>query len=164
MGFVSEKLVGEVIPMSAIAALVDRDEDIEKALERVSALDFTMLKAKLCRDEELTKEECDEIEDLYRKFLALNMRYPDRKICPTGPIDLFWHAHILDTRAYAQDCNALFGRMLHHFPYFGMRGSEDRRDLEQTFASSIELFIRHFGIDPTRGDNEARSCRSQNCP
>lgn len=164
MGFVSEKLVGEVIPMSAIAALVDHDEDIEKALKRVSALDFTMLKAKLCRDEALTEEECGEIEDLYRKFLALNMRYPDRKICPTGPIDLFWHAHILDTRAYAQDCNALFGRMLHHFPYFGMRGVEDRRDLEQTFASSIELFIRHFGIDPTRGDSEARSCRSQNCP
>lgn len=150
--------------MSAIQGLLKRDEALEAALVCVAKLDFTMLRSKLCMVEGLTEEHCDEIEDLYRKFLALNIRYPDRKICPTGPIDLFWHAHILDTRAYARDCETLFGDMLHHFPYFGLRGDDDRLDLEQTFSESVELFIRHFGIDPTCGDTEARGCKTQNCP
>lgn len=145
-------------------ALVRADEALLAALQRVEDLDFTLLKRKLIDEQGVTPELCQEAEGLYRRFLALNLRYPDRKICPTGPIDLFWHAHILDTQAYERDCQALFGRFLHHFPYFGLRGAEDRADLERTFADSVDLFIRHFGIDPTAGDTQARSCRPQNCP
>ena len=76
---------------------------------------------------------------LYRRFLALNIVYEDRKICPTGPIDDFWHAHILDTHAYAQDCDYLFGRYLHHFPYFGMRGPDDYEALQTAFGLSAVL-------------------------
>ena len=143
---------------------VRTDEALREALARVAKLDFSMLKRKLVEEQGWTAEYCSEVEDLYRKFLALNMRYPDEKICPTGPIDDFWHAHILDTRAYASDCQFLFGATLHHFPYFGMRGAEDRHALEKTFAKSVELFILHFGIDPTAGDARARSCRPQSCP
>ena len=145
-------------------ALVRTDEALEAALRKVEALDFTLLRQKLVDEQGLTLELCDEAEGLYRRFLALNLRYPDRKICPTGPIDLFWHAHILDTVAYERDCAALFGPFLHHFPFFWPPGPEDRADLERTFADSVDLFIRHFGIDPTAGDTQARSCRPQNCP
>lgn len=164
MSITAGSVSGQVLPMSSIAALIEMDDELQAAQDKAATLDFGTLKVKLCRDENLTMEECEEIEDLYRKFLALNMRYPDRKICPTGPIDMFWHAHILDTRAYAEDCENLFGHMLHHFPYFGMRGAQDKRDLDETFAHSVELFIRHYGIDPTCGDTEARSCSVQNCP
>lgn len=143
---------------------VRTDEALDDAMAKVKALDFTLLRRKLVEEDGLTQELCDEADALYRRFLALNLRYPDRKICPTAPIDRFWHAHILDTEAYARDCTALFGRYLHHFPYFGLRGPEDRADLERTFTESIDLFIRHFGIDPTAGDTRARSCRPQNCP
>lgn len=112
----------------------------------------------------MTTEQCDEAEHLYRRFLALVTRYGDRTICPTGPIDAFWHAHILDTHAYERDCAFLFGHILHHYPYFGMRGPDDRQDLERAFEDTVDLFIRHFGIDPTAGDTTARSCRPQNCP
>jgi hypothetical protein len=145
-------------------SMVVQDGMLDEALRRAHRLDFTLLKTKLVEERGWTVELADEVEELYRKFLALNARYPDRKICPTGPIDDFWHAHILDTRAYAADCDLLFGRFLHHFPYFGMRGPADRADLEQTFQESVELFIIHFGIDPTAGDTEARGCASQRCP
>ena len=145
-------------------AFIRLDAELTRALAQVAELDFSMLKRKLMEEQEWTPEYCDEVEALYRKFLALNIRYPDRKICPTGPIDEFWHAHILDTRAYARDCERLFGQMLHHFPYFGMRGPEDRQALEETFAKSIDLFVLHFGVDPTAGDARARSCRPQKCP
>jgi hypothetical protein len=147
-----------------IQAFTSSPDTLSPELQKVANLDFTMLKRKLVQENGWAPDFCDEAEDLYKKFLALNLHYPDRKICPTGPIDTFWHAHILDTRAYTQDCEALFGHYLHHFPYFGMRGTADAADLKATFQESIELFIIHFGIDPTCGDMESRSCSVQNCP
>jgi len=145
-------------------ALVQRDVELEAALRRVAALDFSMIKRKLVEEHAWMVDACDDAERLYRMFLALNIRYPMRKICPTGPIDEFWHAHILDTVAYATDCQTLFGGLLHHFPYFGMRGPEDRANLEHAFSETIDLFIKHFGIDPTVGDAQARGCSPQRCP
>ena len=135
--------------------LVRIDDELADALRRVATLDFTMLKSKLVEEKGWTAETCDEIEGLYRKFLALNMRYPDRKICPSGPIDDFWHAHILDTQAYAADCQRLFGRLLHHYPYFGRRGAEDRAALEKAFSEEddeIILCIRYPALDSIRSD------------
>lgn len=138
--------------------------EIEAALARVAELDFTMLKMKLGEEKSWSPEQQEEVEGLYRRFLALNIAYPDRKICPTGPVDEFWHAHILDTRAYARDCEYLFGHYLHHFPYFGMRGPEDYAALQTAFDDSRALFIRHFGIDPCGGETQARGCSPQRCP
>jgi len=147
-----------------VQQLVERDDELQRAVEAVGSLDFRMLKLKLVEEKGWTPEFCDEVDGLYRKFLALNVRYPGQKICPSGPIDDFWHAHILDTHAYEADCARLFGGTLHHFPYFGMRGPDDRAALDAAFADSIDMFIRHFGVDPTAGDTQARSCRPQRCP
>ena len=144
--------------------LLENDPQITAALERVASLDFSMLKRKLGEEKGWSLEYQSEVEDLYRRFLALNIVYRDQKICPTGPIDDFWHAHILDTRAYERDCQDLFGEYLHHFPYFGMRGSADRADLETAFDQSRALFIRHFGIDPCGAETQARGCSPQRCP
>ena len=67
-------------------------------------------------------EHVNDVEAHYRRFLALKMVYRGRLICPTDEIGAFWHAHILDTRAYERDCHALFGQYLHHYPYLGMDG------------------------------------------
>lgn len=143
---------------------VRRDAELDAAMKKVRTLDFALLQRKLMEESGWTQEMCDEAAELYRKFLALNLRYPERKICPTGPIDDFWHAHILDTAAYARDCEFLFGHLLHHFPYFGMRGRDDQRALDEAFRDSVALFIEHYGIDPTAGDAAARGCRPQRCP
>lgn len=144
--------------------LVRVDLALRDALSRVETIDFSLLLKKLAAETGKTREQLEEELDLYRKFLALCVRYPEEKICPTGPIDALWHAHLLDTEAYARDCQFLFGQFLHHYPYFGMRGEGDRRDLEDAFSRSIDRFIRHWGIDPTAGDTRARSCRPQRCP
>jgi hypothetical protein len=152
------------VSFEAAQAMVASDDALRDAVERVRRLDFTMLKRKLIEEKGWTSELCEEVESLYVQFLALNARYPDQTICPTGPIDSFWHAHILDTRAYSRDCDLVFGRYLHHFPYFGMRGPDDEAALEKAFRQTVDLFIIHFGIDPTVGDGQARSCSSQRCP
>lgn len=156
--------IARTLGWEACRGLVESTEALDRAIAEVARLDFTMLKRKLVEEYGWTPERTEEAEDLYRRFLALNAAYPDRKICPTGPIDEFWHAHILDTRAYAADCERVFGSLLHHFPYFGMRGPDDRRDLENAFQESRELFIRHFGLDPCIGETQARGCSPQRCP
>jgi hypothetical protein len=57
-------------------------------------------------------------ESLYRRFLMLHMMFPSEEFVPTKVIDAYWHQHILDTRKYAADCDAVFGTFLHHDPYF----------------------------------------------
>lgn len=144
--------------------LTKAEPEVEAALSRVANLDFGMLKNKLGQEKGWSSEYQDEVEELYRRFLALNVLYPDRKVCPTGPIDEFWHAHILDTIAYKQDCDYLFGYYLEHFPYFGLRGPEDFAALQTAFDDSRTLFISHFGIDPCGGETQARGCSPQRCP
>ena len=92
------------VSFDAAQAMVTTDARLMRAVARVSQLDFTLLKRKLMEERAWTSEYCDDVESLYRQFLALNAIYPDRKICPTGPVDEFWHAHILDTRAYEREC------------------------------------------------------------
>jgi hypothetical protein len=85
------------------------------------------------------------VEMRYRRFLTLNQEYPAETIVPTKDIDTFWHYHILDTRKYADDCNDCFGFFLHHFPYFGLRGPDDAKQLAASFESTKELYLTRFG-------------------
>ena len=88
------------------------------------------------------------IEKWYRRFLLLVKMYPDKTIVPTKDIDTFWHYHIIDTRKYIDDCNKVFGKYFHHFPYFGSRGKADKANFEKTFLAAQELFEVHFGEAP----------------
>lgn len=85
----------------------------------------------------------------YRKFLFLvGLSLDDPKagpIVPWGGVDEVWHTHILDTEKYQRDCNVLFGQFLHHFPYYGMRGEEDRQNLVQSAKETLDQVIKHFG-------------------
>lgn len=119
----------------------------------LAALTFPLLKRKLQDPEEgegWSAEYTDIVHGEYIKFLALTRAYPALAIVPSASVDTFWHYHILDTQAYAQDCNAVFGSILHHFPYFGMRGADDAANLKSAWAETIELYTLHFGA-PAEG-------------
>ncbi|RED50759.1 glycine-rich domain-containing protein [Aestuariispira insulae] len=85
----------------------------------------------------------------YRQYLYLVRKY-ETHISPTLAIDAVWHNHILDTRKYVRDCQVIFGRYLHHFPYFGNRDEEDRRQLDIAFENTKRLFRAEYGVDVTR--------------
>ena len=122
--------------------------DIEEAMERVALLDFTALKRKIETTEGWSADAVAEGEKLYRNYLSLAMVYPHKSLSPSLAIDEFWHAHILDTRAYTADCEMLFGRYLHHVPLGGADGSIlDAVIGNAAYAQTCELFRKHFGID-----------------
>ena len=121
---------------------------VGQVLAAIDALDLDCIKLKLMDHEEghgWSREYADKIEIAYRRFLALMVKFPEQTLAPTKDIDKFWHGHILDTMKYAEDCESAFGYFLHHFPYFGMRGEEDAKNL-QTAADQLHvLYELEFG-------------------
>ena len=81
----------------------------------------------------------------YRRFLILCLENPDDPVVPSTLVDDFWHLHILDTQKYAEDCDRCFGEMLHHFPYFGMRGDDDAANLRKAWLKTLSLYQSTFG-------------------
>ena len=131
--------------------------------KKILALDLEPIMVKLMdpvEGEGWTLEYVRETEVWYKRFLYLNAVYPDRSIVPTQAIDSFWHYHILDTQKYAEDCQAVFGYFLHHFPYFGMRGDEDRQNLLDASKQTWDLFRMHFNEEPSILQGEAGKCES----
>lgn len=136
-------------------------EAVELRMDDIATLDLSMIKLKLQDPEEglgWTAVQCDEVEVEYKRYLALKRAYPDVEIVPNKLVDAFWHAHILDTQKYAEECSALFGYFLHHYPYFGMGGEEDYRALCDAFERTGELYDLHFG---QAYGAEASRCRTQ---
>jgi hypothetical protein len=124
----------------------------EDALAHLAeCLDLTNVRLKLADPEEgkgLSEAELDLAEQEYRRFLALHLMYPGADIVPCHLVDDIWHQHILDTIAYRGDCDAIFGRFLDHFPYFGMRGEDDAQALLDAYGDTLEKYEAAFGPPP----------------
>ena len=143
----------------------------EEMLASVSAIDLSMVKMKLMDLEEgegWSVDHCDRVEIEYRRYLSLSRQYPDKAVVPSKVVDTFWHFHILDTQAYAEDCDRAFGYFLHHYPYFGMRGDQDAQALGAAYDETLALYESHFGSPPedlwaregaSRCPNCGRRCR-----
>ena len=144
---------------------------IQDLLSGIAAIDFSMVKLKLMDTEEgegWGADHCDRVEREYRRYLELSRQYSDKAIVPSKVVDTFWHFHILDTQAYADDCDRAFGYFLHHYPYFGMRGEQDAQALGAAYDETLALYESHFGFPPedlwaregaSRCPNCGRRCR-----
>ena len=128
----------------------------------IAALDLGPIKFKLLNDspETWSLARLERVETLYRRFLFLIHKHPDETLVPSEEIDSFWHAHILDTRKYAADMEAVFGEFLHHYPYFGLRGDADAKAMDRAFERSIELYGHEFGTsEPHYAPHDASAGR-----
>ena len=97
-----------------------------------------------------SKEYALKIAGEYRRYLALCLQGGESKpAVPCKAVDKLWHMHILDTQKYADDCEKMFGYFLHHFPYFGMRGDDDMKNLEDSFAKTLSDYREAFGDEPS---------------
>lgn len=133
---------------------------------QVSLLDFQRLKHKYTTssEAEMSAEQWDAAELEYRRFLTLKCLYPAVALVPSKQVDALWHAHILDTRAYREDCHQVFGRFIDHYPYFGIYGQEDQQELKNAFAHTVALYEKHFGAYPGGGsESQAMRCKDHPC-
>lgn len=119
-------------------------------IDRLNPIDFGCIAFKLMNPEEgtaWTLEQATQAIEQYRLFLILNYLYPDKVIVPSRTIDRVWHAHLLDSAKYREDCQTLFGYFLDHYPYFGMADENDRQALEDAFSETQALWEHHFEIE-----------------
>ena len=124
----------------------------------IAQINLEMIKMKLRDAEEgenWNYEQCDSAEVEYKRYLHLCMKH-GKGIVPDKIMDTVWHYHILDTRAYAQDCENIFGTFLHHFPYFGMGGKEDENNLKNSFLKTKERYSIAFGEEIDRDSVEMK--------
>lgn len=138
-------------------------QQIQEFIDRLNLLDLEPIIFRVTNvevGEGWSIEKADEIAAMYSQFLFLNyLYYGDRSIVPTKDVDKMWHAHILDTSKYREDCDFLFGFFLEHFPYMGLRGREDKASLERSFESTVEMYQDYFSIDAYA----LRTCGSTGC-
>jgi hypothetical protein len=151
-------------------AVLDRPViDASTAMQRLAdLLDLSNVRMKLADVEEgpgLIADQIDLMETEYRKFLALQLMYPGTDIVPCEIVDEMWHRHILDTAAYREDCDAIFGQFLDHFPYFGMRGEADAQALNYAYADTLGRYEDAFGTPPadTWISTDAARCKRTAC-
>lgn len=74
----------------------------------------------------------------YRRFLHLAATGPG-PVVPSPLIDAIWHLHLIDTHAYAEFCEAAYGRFLHHTP--GREG----QGKDPAYAQTLEVYAHAFG-------------------
>lgn len=133
---------------------------------QVSQLNFQRLKHKYTAssEAEMSAAQWDASELEYRRFLTLKCLYPTVALVPSKQVDAIWHAHILDTRAYRENCLQVFGRFIDHYPYFGIYGQDDYQELKSAFAHTVALYEQHFGAYPGGGcEVQAMRCKDHAC-
>jgi hypothetical protein len=121
---------------------------LEQTIAAIEALDLGPIKFKATRTEDgygWSAAYADQMEVAYKRYLILHAKYPELTLAPDRDTDRFWHMHILDTMKYAADCEATFGRFIHHFPYLGLRGEDDAKALDEAFAKMQALTAQEFG-------------------
>ena len=124
--------------------------------EDIAQLDLEMVKMKIGESEEgvgWNNEQVEDAEIEYKRYLMLCRKYPhpEHSIVPNKVMDTMWHYHILDTKAYVRDSDMVFGGYFHHYPYFGLRGEDDEKQLKSSFEQTKTYYETLFGEPMARG-------------
>lgn len=145
---------------------------IAERVKRIEELNLEPIMVKIMDKKEgegWTLEQTLEAAKWYKRFLTLALKFPRNSIVPNNQLDTFWHYHILDTMKYEEDCHYALGFFLHHFPYFGMRGTQDAENLKSSFAETLILMEKEFGESLSnlanifQQQNEAPICNNADC-
>lgn len=89
----------------------------EQIYENILKLDFSKIKKCAVDKGFYTNEEIEFVEAEYKKYLAICFTFPELSFPTPLKIDNLWHQYILFTQDYADMCQSVAGRFLHHSPF-----------------------------------------------
>jgi len=100
------------------------------------------------------------VEREYRHFIALAVLEPADRLGMQGPVDEFWHRHILFTQDYHRFCHAVAGGYIHHSPH-----EAETHAGGGSYQRTLALLERRFGkvdeaVWPRIGANSCNNCAS----
>ena len=127
--------------------LAQNISSLDEAKTYIDSINFSMVIDKIVSTKKWKRKDVEKICELYRHFLYITKKYHQEhdQLPPSEEIDEFWHNHILDTHKYIKDCDAIFGKYLHHYPYFGIDGKSNEQDLQNAFEKMQEIHEKEFG-------------------
>lgn len=111
--------------------------------QRVAKIDLVCVMKRLKSEMGLSDADCARAETLYRQFLVLIAKYPGRFFVAPHIADEVWHNHVLFTKKYAEDCEMMFGKFLHHYP-----AEDEDEDMQKPYAATVALYQSEFGVHP----------------
>ena len=117
---------------------------LSEAKAYIDHLDLSLIVKKLAMRSDWSLGDAEICSTLYKNYLYLIKKY-DGHLPPSKEIDEFWHQHILDTQKYHEDCEHIFGRYLHHYPYYGIDEKTNQDDLNKAFDRTQECYFAEFG-------------------
>lgn len=115
-------MCGVLIFLACIVVMMEFREDARKEIQQRHALkDYTFparyMKEVQQRYPHLSLTEIERAYEQLRVYFRICWKQsPDAVTMPSRLVDVCWHTFIIDTRAYQQFCQDIFGRFLHHQP------------------------------------------------
>lgn len=108
--------------------VVSHDERLPEKIKQLNLgpiiWKLTSSESEVPEKDRLTPAQALRLSEEYRKFLTIAVEGDGLVTTPSRTLDIFWHQHILDTKKYYDDMINIFGHMMHHFPYLGVRSIE----------------------------------------
>lgn len=121
---------------------------------------FARLSARVERDAKVGRDRAERIVRQTLAFLVACARNPEIPLAPSKAVDHGWHAFILHTREYAEFCDRLAGRFVHHAPE---DPGGERVDAVARNAATTEVMRRSgLPVDEELWDAGGADC-SANC-
>jgi hypothetical protein len=125
---------------------------------------FSRLVGRVARDADVDRRLAERIVRQALVFLLACARNPDIPLAPSRMVDKGWHAFILHTREYADFCQAVAGRFIHHAP--DDEPDVDPIDTEARTEMTVDV-MRRTGLpvdeDLWSGHQAACSSQCQGC-
>ncbi|WP_427923853.1 glycine-rich domain-containing protein [Streptomyces sp. cg40] len=84
--------------------------------ELISPVLYNRLVGRIEKDEKMDRVLAERIMDSALGFLSLIATNPGNDYSPSDHVDIGWHTFILYTRDYAEFCQRVAGRFIHHDP------------------------------------------------
>jgi hypothetical protein len=82
----------------------------------VSSELFDRLVRRIVQDDDIEQALAVRIVDQALAFLYACAKAPNTPLRPSKTVDIGWHTFVLHTHAYAQFCDTVAGRFIHHEP------------------------------------------------
>ena len=126
------------------------DRPVGQVIAAIQALDLESVKLRVTDPklgEGWTRTYADSIEVAYKNYLSMLVKYQDdaEDILLSEDVDEFWHTHILQTIKYTADCEAIFGKYLHHAPHVGEITAADLEKRAAMADRTRRLYEKEFG-------------------
>lgn len=121
---------------------------------------FDQIVTRLADREGLRREHAERCMVQALAFLKACADNPNARLAPPFEVDLAWHTFILHTKEYAEFCENLAGRFLHHRPADGMEddGAMIRATADIIALGGMPVDHELWGVEGTGCHNTCSGC------